>query len=49
MKKKYESAELEIILLGASDVIVTSSQIIPPEEDNDNNPFNGSYDKGGWT
>ena len=49
MKKKYESIEFELIPIGLNDVISTSGQITPPEDDVDNNPFGGGYDHGGWT
>ena len=44
MKKEYEKLELELVLIENSDVIRTS----PPVED-PSDPFEGGYNKDGWT
>ena len=44
MKKKYEPAELDVVLVGC-DVILTS-----PQEDEipGNDPFEGNHNHNGW-
>ncbi len=41
MKKKYEPAELDLILLNAADVIRTSGE-------GDDDPFDDGHDPEGW-
>lgn len=48
MKKKYDPAELEIILFGMSDVI-TASTGLPDMDDEDTPPVGGGgYESDGW-
>ena len=49
MKKKYEPAELEIVWLGASDIITNSPPSGEPDEEETQGSIGGGYNPGGWT
>ena len=49
MKKRYVSAEAEIVTVSENDVISTSEAGVETPEIDPGNPFIGTYDSNGWT